>query len=520
MNQIKPTLALALLLAGCTVGPNYSAPVIPTPPSFAGPQPAGAAVDPATWWTIFEDPELDRLIARALRDNSDVAAAASRVREARAQEIAARAVGLPTVDASANVTDVRFSKNAGFATLARQFSGGGGGTSSGGAGSGGGSPSSGGVALPGSSIRTYAIGFDANWELDLFGGGRRGVEAAVARIEAAEWTRRDAAVTLAGEVAQAYFALRLDQQQVAIITDELGRQQRALQIAQHIARVGLSPSIDLTRQRAAISSTTARLEPIRSDLAVRIHALGILIGQPPEALLGGLDAPTTPPAALPAIPAGLPADILRRRPDVRTAERNLAAATADIGVAVADLYPRLSLTGVAQLISTSLGNLFSGNSLQLTGTGSAMFPLLDFGRRKATVTVRREQREHAYQSYRTTVLRALRDVEDALTQVDAERRRNATYRQEVVDREAVVHAVEAQYRVGLVAQDSLLNAQNDVLSARENVATSDASIRQSTIALFKALGGGWSPACSPGAVHQGECETENSTAKSRYSTGN
>lgn len=486
-------LACALLLAGCTVGPNYSAPVLPTPPSFAGPQPAGATVDPATWWTVFGDPQLEQLIARALRDNPDIATAASRVREARAEEINARTTGLPTVDASANVTDVRFSKNAGFATLARQFSGGG---SSSGSGSGegsSGSGSSGGVALPGSSIRTYAIGFDANWELDLFGGARRGVEAAVARIQSAQWTGRDAAVTLAAEVAQAYFALRLDQQQVAIITDELGRQQRALQIAQHVARVGLTPSIDVTRQRAAINATNARLEPIRADIAVRTHALGVLIGQPPETLLGSLDAPTSSPAALPAIPAGLPTEMLRRRPDVRAAERDLAAATADIGVAVADLYPRFSLTGVAQLISTSLGNLFSGNSLQLTGTGAAMFPILDFGKRKAAVTVRREQREQAYQSYRTTVLRALRDVEDALSQVDAERRRNVTFRQEVVDRETVVRAVEAQYRVGLVAQDSLLNAQNDVLTARENVAASDANIRQSTIALFKALGGGWSP---------------------------
>jgi len=487
-------LGAALLASACTVGPDYHPPETPVPPAYGEPQTQagipGATVDPARWWSAFGDPQLDGLVERALKDNPDIAVAVSRVRQARLQEIGARAAGKPTVNAAADVNHVEFSKNAGFSSLARLFSGGSGGS--------GGSSTPGGVALPGSGITTYAVGFDASWELDLFGGDRRGVEASVARTDAAIWNRRDAAVTLAAEVAQAYFALRLDQEQVGIIEQELVRERRALEIAGNSAKVGLVPGIDVTRQRGALTTLEARLEPIRADARMRIHALGILIGEPPETLDAELSAPGRPLAALPIVPAGLPSDLLRRRPDIRAAERQLAASTADIGVAVSDLYPKFSLTGAAQLLSTSLGNLFTGDSVQLSGTGGVSFPLLDWGRRKATVKVRKEQREQAYAQYRATVLGALRDVEDPLARIDAERRRNAVLKRAVVDAESTAHAVEAQYRTGFVAQDSLLNAENQVLSAREQVAASDAQLRQDTASLFKAIGGGWQEDAAPG----------------------
>ena len=477
----------ASALAACTVGPNYRPPEAKVPAAFIEPQPpaSAAGLDPATWWRTFDDPVLDRLVEAALRDSPDIAVAASRIRQARLDEISARAVGKPTLDATANATRVEFSKNAGFSSLARQFSGGG----STGGDAGGGAPT-GGVALPGSGITTYALGFDASWELDLFGGGRRGVEASGARTVAAVFNRADAAVSLAAEVAQAYFALRLDQAQAQVIADELVGQRRALQIAENNARVGLVPTVDTTRQRQQITSTEARLEPIRADARVRIHAIALLTGREP-----GAWPELATPAALgpaPAVPAGLPSDLLRRRPDIRAAERTLAAATADIGVAVADLYPRFSLTGVAQLISTGLGSLFSTNSFQGTGSGGVTFPLFDSGQRRATVDIRREQREQAYQQYRSTVLGALRDVEDPLAQIDAERRRNAALARAIIDAEATLRSTSAQYQAGLVEQTPVLDAQTALLQARENKAQSDAQLRQQTAALFKALGGGWS----------------------------
>lgn len=492
MTRSFATAALigATLLAGCTVGPDYRAPALPLPPAFAEPQPAaapGATVNATRWWTAFGDATLTSLVERALRDSPDIAIAASRVRQARLQEIAAHAVGRPTVDATGNVTHVEFSRNAGFSSLASLFSGGGGG----GGASGGAGGSSGGIALPGSGITTYAAGFDASWELDLFGGGRRGVEGATARTDAAVWTQRDAAVTLGAEVAQAYFALRLDQAQIAVVADELGRQRRSLQIAGNVASVGLRAPIDVTRQQQQITSLEARLEPLRADVAVRIHALGILLGAPPESLAAELSAPLPLSQAVPAVPAGLPSDLLRRRPDIRAAERRLAAATADIGVAVADLYPKFKLTGMAELLSTSLAALVSRDSIQATGAAGVTFPLLDWGRRRATVGLRREDREQAYLQYQATVLGALRDVEDPLARIDAERRRNAALRRAVADAERTTRAVDAQYRTGFVAQTSLIEAQVSVLSAREQLAASDAQLRQDTAALFKAIGGGW-----------------------------
>jgi NodT family efflux transporter outer membrane factor (OMF) lipoprotein len=399
------------------------------------------------------------------------------------QEIAARAAGLPSVNASAQASHIEFSRNAGFSSLARAFSGGSDGTGTG---------TTGGVALPGSGITTFATGFDASWEVDLFGGVRRSREAAAARTEAAEWTRADAAVTLAAEVAQAYFALRLDQAQVRVIEDEIARQRRGLDIAGHVAQVGLVPAVDVTRQRGQLTATEARLEPVRADEAVRVHALALLLGEAPEGLGSELAASAVEPVAVPVVPAGLPSDLLRRRPDVRAAERRLAAANADIGVAVADLYPRFSLTGVAQLISTGLASLIERDSLQLVGTGGATLPIVDFGRRKAQVELRREDREQAYLMYQATVLGALRDVEDALARIDAERRRHAALGRAVADAEASAKSVEAQYRTGFVAQDSLLNAEVTVLSAREQLAASDAQLRQMAATLFKAMGGGWS----------------------------
>lgn len=491
-------LAPLALVTACTVGPDYHAPEMAVPAAYAEPSggaaPAGVDIDPATWWRSFGDPELDRLVERALAGNPDIQVAASRVRQARLAEIAAEANGKPTVDAMANVNYIHFSKNAGLASLAQQFGGGSGSDS--------GSGSGGGLALPGDGITTYSAGFDASWELDLFGGARRGVEAARAREQAAVWNSRDAAVTLAAEVADAYFALRADQERAAIVREEIARQQRALQIAAHISQVGLVPHVDVTRQNASITSLTAELEPINADIAMRSHALGILLGETPETLTAELTSPAMMAAPVPAVPEGLPSDLLRRRPDIRAAERQLASATADIGVAVADLYPKFNLTGVVELISSALSNLLTGGSLQLTGAAAGQFPILDWGKRKATVGTRKEDREQAYLNYRKTVLGALRDVEDALAQIDTERRRNATLRKALSNSEEAAGSVEAQYRTGFVAQDSLLNAQTDVLKAREQVAMSDAQLREYTAALFKALGGGWqadaeAPATNP-----------------------
>lgn len=484
MKKLVALLTLGSMAAGCTVGPNYRPPEVAVPAAYAktGDATAGAA-DLSAWWTSFGDPQLNALIEKGLSDNPTIAIAASRVRSARLQEIIARAAGRPAINATSQVSHVEFSKNAGFASLARLFSSGNG---TGGQG----------VAAPGSGITTVALGFDASWELDLFGGDRRQVEAARARGEAELWGARDAAITLAAEIADAYFALRLDQVQIAIVEDEAKRQQRGLEIAGNIAKAGLTPDIDVVRQRGSLSATLARLEPLRADAELRIHALGILTGQNPETLLETLQSSSSALGQAPVVPAGLPSELLRRRPDIRAAERRLAAATADIGVAVSNLYPKFSLTGAAQLLSASLTNLFSTDSIQANGGLGGTFPILDWGRRKANVGLAKEAREQTYQDYQATVLRALRDVEDALSRIEAERRRTTVLRASLADAERTARAVEAQYRAGLVAQNALLDAEVGVLDARERVASSEGLLRQQTAALFKAMGGGWDGAAN------------------------
>lgn len=494
--------ALALsVLAACTVGPNYRPPEASAPARFGeavtGTRPAPELTG---WWHRYRDPELDRLVELALAQSPDIAVAVARIQQARAQERVARAAYLPQVNAQAGTTYQRFSKNAGLASLASLFGGGagggaGGGSGAGGSGSGGGSSGSsgsgGGITSPGSSIQTYSAGFDASWELDLFGGVTRQVEGSRARTEAAVWNARDAQLSLVAETADAYLQLRSLQEREAIARNEVARQEGNLKIAANTSRAGLIAEGDFVRQRAELASAQAAIGPIVAEGKAQMHAIAVLTGQTPDALIVELSQPRPALSVPPAVPPGLPSELLRRRPDVRAAERNLAAATADIGVAVADLYPRFSLTGMAQLISTALSNLFTGDSLQLTGAANATFPVLDFGRRKGQVAVRQAAADEAYAQYRRTVLLALRDTEDALIRIRTEQDRRVVLAAGLTDARRAVGSVEARWRAGLTDFGDVLAARQSVLSAEDQVAESNGNLRRDLLSLYKALGGGW-----------------------------
>lgn len=483
IRRLAPAMLLAS--AACTVGPHYAPPASPAPARFVEASAAGeAAPAPALagWWHAYHDPELDRLIALALADSPDVKIAVARIAQARAAERAARSGLFPQIDASAGTNYTRFSKNAGLSSLTSLFGGGGGGAGDG---------SGGGVALPGNHIQTYTLGFDASWEIDLFGGTRRQIEGARARSEAAEWSARDAQLSLVAEVADAYFQLRTLQERERVARAEVDRQQRNLLIAQNTARSGLIAEGDSIRQRAELANAEASVGPIVADGKAAMHGIAVLTGRTPDALIGELAIlrPQLPPP--PAVPPGLPSDLLRRRPDVRAAERTLAAATADIGVATADLYPRFSLTGMAQLISTALSNLISSNSLQLVGGATANLPVLDFGRRSGALAQRRAAADEAYQQYRRTILSALRDVEDALVRVATEQQRRDALARGLADSRRAVAAVEARWRSGLTDFGDVLLARAAVSQGEDQLAVSEGSLRRSLLSLYKALGGGW-----------------------------
>ncbi|WP_156818715.1 efflux transporter outer membrane subunit [Sphingomonas sp. Mn802worker] len=511
----------AMTLTGCTVGPNYR------PPEASAPARFGEAVtdtQPAPvlsgWWHQYRDPELDRLVATALAQSPDIAVAVARIQQARAQERVARAAYLPQVNATAGTTYQRFSKNAGLASLASLFGGGsgggaGGGASGGGSGSGGSGSSGGGISSPGSSIQTYSAGFDASWELDLFGGVTRQVEGSRARTEAAVWNARDAQLSLVAETADAYLQLRSLQEREAIARNEVARQEGNLKIAADTSRAGLIAEGDYVRQRAELASAQAAIGPIVAEGKAQMHAIAVLTGQTPDALIVELSRPRPALSVPPAVPPGLPSELLRRRPDVRAAERNLAAATADIGVAVADLYPKFSLTGMAQLISTALSNLFTGDSLQLTGAANATFPVLDFGRRKGQVAIRQAAADEAYAQYRRTVLLALRDTEDALIRIRTEQDRRTVLVAGLTDARRAVGSVEARWRAGLTDFGDVLAARQSVLSAEDQVAESNGNLRRDLLSLYKALGGGWEelPLAVPAPGDVGSAYTQAKAAK-------
>ncbi len=483
------TLLAALALAGCTVGPNYKQPSIaelPVPPAYTQPSVAGTV--PAKWWKQFADPELDRLIALTLSGNFDLTAAAARIEQARAQVAVARSSLFPTLDGTAGINRIDFSKNAGLSSIASAFGGAGGGSGSGGS-------SNNGIALPGSGITTFSLGVDASWEVDLFGSVRRQVEGARARADSATWNQRDLQVSLAAEVASDYLQLRSLQNQIEISRTELERQQATLRLVTARRQSGLIAELPERQQSLQLSNVSAQLPTLQAQANAQVHALGVLAGQAPDTLAVELDMPRPLTKSLqsvpPQVPTGLPSELLRRRPDVRAAERQLAAATADIGVAVADLYPKFNLMGVGELLSTSLATLFERNSIQTTIDAAVSVPILDFGARRATVRNAKAARDEAYANYQKAVLGAVRDVDDALVAYTAEQRRNAELRRGVETAGITVRLARAQFDAGLVDFTDVLNAQGALLSNRNSLAQSDATLLTDLSRLYKALGGGW-----------------------------
>ncbi len=480
--------ACALLLGACTVGPNYAPPQLATPPAYAeapttpeaGPLSVIAAgpAGLAAWWTRFNDPELDRLVQRALAGNLDLQSAASRIRQARQQEIIAGAKALPTLTATGALAGLR--------------TGGGGGNS-------GGSGSSGGFSLP-TELDLYSAGFDATWEIDIFGGTRRAVESARASTEAALWSQRDAQVSLTAEVANDYLAYRALQQEIATVTALRQREQDTLDIVRSRAQAGLVTQLDVEQERNQLAAIRAQLPQLQAEARAQVHALGVLLGQQPEALSDELAAVAPPPAVPAALPVGLPSDLLRRRPDVREAERQLAAATADVGVATADLYPKFDLVGLASLAAVSTGGGFSDPSFSGGGAGVIQWPLFQGGRVRANIAVNEEKRTQAYLAYQKAVLGAVRDVEDALARYGGEQQHNVALQQARTAAERSLVIARDQYAHGLVNGLNVLSSEQSLLRAEDQLAQSNGALTQALASLYKALGGGWSEAQADAAA--------------------
>ena len=476
--------AVALLAAGaCTVGPDYAPPRLQAPPRFdeardaPGARSDGGEAQLAQWWRGFGDPVLDWLIARGLADNPGLDAAASRVRQARLQLRITAAAELPSLSASGNAVGLRSNRPSAPATS--------------GAGSGAGGAT--GLTLP-SSLSLFSAGFDASWEVDLFGGVRRAVEASRAEAWAAEWTRRDAQVTLISEIADDYLTLRALQARLAIGRAELQRQRDLATLVDARQRNGFVTNLDVNQQIGVVETAAAQIPQLEAQARAQTHALAVLVGQTPESLAVALQRPGALPARPPSLPVGLPSELLQRRPDIRAAERRLAAANARIGVQEAARFPHLNLLALGSFAGPSLATLFNADSLSGVGVAMASQPIFNGGRIGAGIGVAREQRRQASDDYRAAALAGFRDVEDALARYKAEESRRGNLEGAVEAAQGSLTIAQDQYRAGLVTFINVIQAESAVLHSQDQLVQSQAQSRTDLVALYKALGGGWSEA--------------------------
>lgn len=468
-------LPVALVLAGCKVGPNY------VPAEAAVPQTwhsqlqdglAGGEADPralASWWAALDDPVLSGLIERAVAGNLDLKQARARIREARARRWAARGAFFPTLDAAGSTTWSR----------------------------------SGAEGMPTVSSESYASNFDAGWELDLFGGTRRSVEAAQANLEASEENLRDTLVSLAAETALNYVEVRTYQARLAAAEASLKTQDETYQLTLWRSQAGLGDDLAVQQARYNLESTRSQMPSLRAGLEEAMNRIAVLLGETPGSVHAELAKPEPIPVPPVEVAVGIPADVVRRRPDIRQAERKLAAQTAEIGVATAELYPRLTLNGSVGLEALSLRDLSSG-SWSLGGGPRLSLPIFNTTIRP-NIEVQSALQEQALFQYETVVLNALEEVENALVAYAQEQQRRENLREATVAARAAVALAQNKYESGLTDFTTVLDAQRSLLSFQDQLNQSDGTVTSNVIRLYKALGGGWAStaaASAPPAVGQ------------------
>jgi len=468
---MKPTMVITAmclaLLTGCAVGPDYHPPNVTTPSSWTSPLANGETNSPAhlaAWWKNFNDTNLDSLMATAVQSNLTLRIAEDHVREARAERGVVTGGLWPSVGSSASYSRNRFGANS-FPPLAKF-----------------------GVPL---DYNLYNAGFDAAWELDIFGGTRRAVEAANAEIGGAEYGQRDVLVSLLAEVARNYVGARGYQQRLAITRQNIQVQQQILDLTSNRFQNGLSSDLNVQQATALLTATEAQVPSLETGFDQSVHHLAMLLGQPPGALMDEMSAEKPIPLTPPEVPVGLPSDLLQRRPDVQRAESELAAATARIGEAKADFFPKFSLTGFAGLESVSANNWFDYASRYWSAGPTVQWELFQAGSIRANVRVQNARQEQALDSCQQTVLVALEDAENALTAYAREQTRRKSLAQSVRANERALELATQLYNNGLADFLGVLDSERSLFAAQDALVQSDQAVSLDLVQLYKALGGGW-----------------------------
>jgi len=458
---------MVLAFAGCLVGPDFAPPAQPAPEVWRGPLGPALSTDApddaslAHWWDALGDPVLGELERRALEGSRDLAIAEARLREARARRRGVRAGLFPNSSASASAGRTHAERG-----------------------------------VP-ETRESYDVAFDASWEVDLFGGLRRGVEAASADLAASEADLRALQVAIAAEVAQAYADLRALQRRIALAQENIRVQSETLELTRWRSEAGLTTQLDVEQARANLEQTRAALPQLRSALSASSARLALLAGEPP----GALDALFEPPAPVPTPPAriavGVPAAALARRPDVARAERQLAAETARIGVAKAQAFPRLTLTGSLGLDALAASNLLSAASYSSSVLGNLTQIVLDFGRVRATIEAQEAVRDAALAELEATLLEALEETENALVGFEQEQQRRLALTAAAEAAGLAAQLSRDQYAAGLIDFESVLVAERALFTSQDQLAASEGQVASNLARLYKALGGGWQSEATP-----------------------
>ena len=478
MSRVSPNRALiaGLILAcglpaGCKVGPDYVAPTPVAPEHFSHTDAEGFATtstliaDKApelTWWESLRDPKLDELIERAVQGNLDLRLAAARIREARAQRGVVATDDLPQISLDGQYTRSRASKSS--------------------------TQGLGGVPL---TQNLFQLGFDASWELDVFGGNRRAIEAADAMIGSTIESRRGVILTLLSELAVNYVDLRGFQRRLDIARRNIDLQKQTVDLTKSRFDAGLTNEVDVAQARASLATTQSTVPTFDQGVHQSIHRIGVLLGEQPTALESELLTEATIPTVPDEIPVGIPSDLLRRRPDVRMAERDLASSTANIGVAVADLFPKFSLTGSFGHQSLHQQQ-FANATSRFWSFGPAMqWPIFQFGRVRANIAVADAQTDQALVRYQQAVLTSFEDVENAMVSFTREQDRRKSLQEAVDANQRAFDLSNQLYTNGLTDFLVVLDSQRALQASEDSLAESQTTVASNLISLYKALGGGW-----------------------------
>jgi len=474
------SLLAALSLTGCySVGPDFvpPAPSLPAASFFGKAEPvvlpdASALPVPAPdpdWWAAFHDPILTRLEQQAVAANLDLQTASIKLAESRFQRGVTASAALPSLNGDATYTRELLSQN-GIVSLGKSLTG---------------------QAFVVPPISIYQPAFDAAWEIDLWGHVRRQIEAGDAQIKLSEDQRRDVLVTLLAEVARDYIELRGVQDQIAIANDNLKSAAEIMEVTRTRTEKGLVTGLDVENAAAEVESIKAQLPQLHTQETVQINALSLLLDEPPGALQSTLARAKPIPPAPAHVPLGIPSELARRRPDIRAAEAQLHAATADVGVAVADFYPSVKLNGSVGFNSLDLKNLWKGSSLQYTFGPSVSLPIFEGGRLKSTLELREAQQQEAAIAYQKTVLQAWHDVVNALVAFHNEQLRRSALKAQIEHSRQALMLSRARYNDGVTEFITVLNAEQTLFSAQLQYAQSSANVSTDLVQLYKALGGGW-----------------------------